>query len=99
MRITLKQTTIVKGRQINEQGVNLALMLPGEQVSGDLSAVTRGYYQGSETIIPAELEDGYEIAENKLGTASIYDKDGNFVTDDAVQAIELGIVRIVALEA
>lgn len=93
--IKLRQTTITQGRYMGEEGVSLSLMLPDEKI-GNLNGDTRGYYQGNQVAIDAVLEDGYKIAENKLGTASIYNANDVFVTDDAEQAIEMGIIRRVA---
>lgn len=97
MRITLREITITQGQSIGEIGTTHALRLPDDPVpETNLSVATRGYYQGSECIIDAVLEDGYQICNTIGGGPAIFDAGENYVTDDADAAISMGIIRRVA---
>ncbi|MDD5277871.1 MAG: hypothetical protein PHR16_17580 [Methylovulum sp.] len=96
--IEIKETVISKGQHAGEEGVRLSLILPEDRPAPSLSDVTRGYYEGSEHIELCYLAGGYEIAANQLGTASIYDDNGNYITDDAEVAVDMGIIRRIANE-
>lgn len=94
MRIRLLEIEITRGMSIDEVGTGMRFMLPGEQACANISMATRGYYDGSERVIEADLAGGYELAENMARCGAIYDATGRFITEDPATAIRMGILKL-----
>jgi hypothetical protein len=95
--VRLIRTVLDKGLYAAEAGVGMwrfALDAESPMGEAELSTATQGHLQGHDEVATGLLADGYVLRANALCGLSVDDAQGVFVTDNAEEALGIGILTI-----